>query len=66
MNTARRLFKRGMRVFHFGIEEYGIVTRVASGDPIEWVDAKFTYIGGHRVQGDALGQLQPAFDQGAK
>lgn len=50
-------------MFHLGIAEYGIVTRVGSGDPSDWVDAKFTYIGGHRVKGDALGRLVPAHNQ---
>ena len=61
--VGRRAFERGDRVWHMGIAEYGTVTRVASGDPSAWVDAKFTYIGGHRVQGDALGRLIPAHSQ---
>ena len=54
--VGRRAFERGDRVWHMGIAEYGTVTRVASGDPSAWVDAKFTYIGGHDVVGSGGAQ----------
>lgn len=60
MPVERRKFERGDRVWHREIEEYGTVTRVGSGDPSVWVDVRFTYVGGHRVQGESLKRLDRA------
>lgn len=53
-----RAFERGDRVYHGKIQEYGTVNRVGSGFVSEWIDVRFTYIGGHRVQGESLKHLE--------